>query len=46
MCELSRKDVTWSSIEKYYSYDKVIWKTDKSGIPRFSLVDGEGNKIV
>ena len=30
--------VSWSSIEMNYDYEKVIWHTDKSGIPRFKFV--------
>jgi S-adenosylhomocysteine hydrolase len=32
-------DVTWSSIEKCYSYDKVVWSVDKNGIPVYALLD-------
>jgi S-adenosylhomocysteine hydrolase len=38
-------DVTWSSIEKYYSYDKVTWSVDKNGIPVYSLL-GENNQKI
>ena len=30
--------VTWSSIEMHHDYDKVVWRTDKSGIPRFKFL--------
>ena len=30
--------VTWSSIEMNHDYEKVIWHTDKSGIPRFKFL--------
>ena len=30
--------VTWSSFEKYHEYEKVMWRTDKSGIPRFKFI--------
>ena len=38
-------EVTWSSIEKFYSYVKVNWEMNKSGIPVYTLFDEEGNKI-
>lgn len=38
-------DVTWSSIEKCYSYGKVVWYTQSNGIPRYTLFDEDGNKI-
>ena len=38
-------DVTWSSIEKYYSYDKVVWSVDKNGIPVYSLLSENNQKI-
>ena len=30
-------DETWSSVERTYSYDKVVWEMQKNGIPKFSL---------
>ena len=39
------KDVTWSSIEKYYSYSKVNYYTEKNGISNFILYGDNGNKI-
>ena len=30
--------VTWSSIESDYVYEKVIWNTDKNGIPKFNFL--------
>jgi hypothetical protein len=30
--------VTWSSIEMNHNYDKVVWRSDKSGIPRFKFL--------
>ena len=38
-------DVTWSSIEKYYNYKKVVWSVDKNGIPKYCLRDENGRKI-
>lgn len=46
MCKIyDETDLTWSSIEKYYQYDKVIWFTRQNGIPVYTLLDGNGNKI-
>lgn len=36
--DCSGLSVTWSSIEMYHDYDKVVWHTDKSGIPRFKFL--------
>lgn len=33
----SEVNVTWSSIEKDYIYDKVLWAMRENGIPSFSL---------
>ena len=41
----SEADVTWSSIEKYYDYDEVIWSIDKNGIPKYMLMDEDFKKI-
>ena len=41
----SEVDLTWSSTEGYYKYDKVTWSMSKDGIPRFSLIDENGEKI-
>ena len=41
----SETDIMWSSIEKDYSYKKVIWSTRKNGIPVYALFDKDGNKI-
>ena len=38
-------DITWSSIEKYYSYDKVAWSVDKNGIPAYALLDKDSQRI-
>ena len=38
-------EVTWSSIEKFYSYVKVNWHMDNNGIPRYTIYDKDGNKI-
>ena len=41
----SEEDITWSSIEKYYQYDKVIWSVSKEGIPRYKLIDENHSAI-
>lgn len=41
----SEVDLTWSSIEKYYQYGKVVWLTRQNGIPIYTLLDDDGNKI-
>jgi len=38
-------DLTWSSVERYYEYDKVTWSVSKNGIPIYVLEDKNGNKI-
>ena len=38
-------DLTWSSVERYYDYDKVVWYVRENGIPVYSLLDNEGKKI-
>ncbi len=40
----SEVNETWSSVEKDYSYDRVIWEMQKNGIPKFSLYKN-GEKI-
>lgn len=37
--------ITWSSIEKYYDYSQTIWSVDKNGIPKYVLLNKNGNKI-
>ena len=39
------EDITWSSIEKYYKYNKVVWHTCDNGIPMYTFMDEKGNKI-
>lgn len=41
----SEKDLTWSSVEKYYQYDKVVWSVMENGIPVYTLVDENNKKI-
>ena len=41
----SEKDLTWSSVEKDYQYDKVIWSVMENGIPVYTLVNEENKKI-
>ena len=38
-------DITWSSIEKDFMYDKVNWSIRSNGIPVYTLYDERGNKI-
>lgn len=45
MGKYSETDLTWSSLEKNYQYEKVRWVMQKNGIPRFELFDKEGEKI-
>ena len=33
----SEVDITWSSIEKDVSYNRVVWEIDKDGIPRYTF---------
>lgn len=39
-------EVTWSSIERFYTYDKVNWDIDKNGIPVYTLYDENNEKIM
>ena len=39
MGKYSEEDVTWSSIEKYINYSKVVWSFAKNGIPKYALMD-------
>ena len=41
----SEMDITWSSIEKHYKYNKVMWNAQKNGIPIYTLFDENDNKI-
>lgn len=45
MGKYSEVDVTWSSIEKYIEYSKVVWTCAKNGIPKYAFMDENGNKI-
>jgi hypothetical protein len=45
MGKYSETDLTWSSVEKNYQYEKVRWGMQKNGIPRFELFDEKGEKI-
>lgn len=38
-------DLTWSSVEKYYDYERVIWSVRENGIPVYTLEDNNGKKI-
>jgi hypothetical protein len=42
---MSEVDITWSSIEKYVPYNKVIWNVSKEGIPRYAFFDKNYRKI-
>ena len=33
----SEENVTWSAIEKYIDYAKVIWSIDNNGIPNYTF---------
>ena len=41
----SEVDITWSSIEKYIPYSKVVWSTGKDGIPVYMFMDKKSNKL-
>lgn len=41
----SEVDITWSSVESHYKYDKVVWSVSKDGIPRYALMSDEYGKI-
>lgn len=45
MGKYSEEDVTWSFIEKDIRYKTVIWSTDKNGIPGYTFMDENGNRI-
>lgn len=38
-------DLTWSSVEKYYNYEKTIWSVRGNGIPVYTLIDENNKKI-
>ena len=38
-------DLTWSSVERYHKYEKVVWSIRQNGIPVYTLLDKKGNKI-
>ena len=41
----SEENITWSSIEKYVPYDKVVWSIRENGIPIYSFMNENGKKI-
>lgn len=41
----SEGDLTWSSIERLYEYSRVVWYTEKNGIPRYVLFDEDNKRI-
>ena len=41
----SEDNITWSTIEKYIPYTKVIWTTNKQGISTYKLLDKNGKEI-
>lgn len=45
MGKYSEADITWSSIEKYIEYSQVAWTCAKNGIPKYTFMDENGNKI-
>ena len=46
MCKIyDETDLTWSSVERYYNYERVIWCIRENGIPVYVLEDKNGKKI-
>lgn len=45
MKKYSEIDVTWSAIEKYYPYNKVVWHMRSNGIPVYAFYDENDEKI-
>ena len=43
--KFSEVDVTWASIEKYVSYNIVVWSESKDGIPRYTFLDENHKKM-
>ena len=41
----SESDITWSSIEKDVPYSKVIWSVSKDGIPRYTFLNENNERI-
>ena len=41
----SEDDITWSSIEKYIPYNKVVFGINKNGISTYKLFDEDGRII-
>jgi hypothetical protein len=41
----SEDNITWSSVEKDVSYYKVIWSTDRNGIPTYKLLNEKDKRI-
>ncbi len=38
--------ITWSSFEKCILYHSVIWSVDKNGIPKYTFINENGEKII
>lgn len=41
----SEEDITWSSIEKHIPYKKVLWTVQKNGIPAYTFVNENDEKM-
>ena len=41
----SEDEVSWSCIEKYIPYAKVVWSTHNNGISTYKLLDENGKQI-
>jgi len=43
--KIGEDEITWSCIDKYNDYYKVVWGVDKNDIPTYMLLNEEGSKI-
>ena len=41
----SEEELTWSSVERHYKYDRVTWSVRENGIPIYTLLDKNNKKI-
>ena len=41
----SEDDISWSCIEKYIPYAKVVYSMHKNGISKYTFLDENGEKI-
>ena len=39
------EDLTWSSVEKDVSYEKVVWHLRDNEIPKYTFLDKDGKKL-